>query len=185
MSSRKNLTTPPQTTPDGKRFNKASSPDEMTPVVERAVAAKADVFRRLSEAVGPVREVMHDNGVLLHSMRTDLDAHIETMIKVTAKMESFRNRHKAGSTLMAGIFQDLNPILDGFAQITQQKASLSEIGKEENGKYTAQKRLQLTQGPKEQHLAIYKIHYESENGTGKRPFMDELVTSKPDGFVQF
>ncbi|MGH0150884.1 UNVERIFIED_CONTAM: hypothetical protein FKN15_056244 [Acipenser sinensis] len=83
--------TPPQTTPDGKRFNKASSPDEMAPVVERAVAAQADVFRGLSEAVGPVREVMHDNGVLLRSMRTDLDAHIETMIKVTAKMESFKD----------------------------------------------------------------------------------------------
>ncbi|MGH0124656.1 UNVERIFIED_CONTAM: hypothetical protein FKN15_036729 [Acipenser sinensis] len=64
-------------------------------VIERAIETQGDTFRdlvkdMLAEALGTVREAMQDTGVLLRSMRADLDAHGKAVEKVTAKMDTLK-----------------------------------------------------------------------------------------------
>lgn len=64
-------------------------------VIERAIETQGDTFcdlvkDMLAEALGTVREAMQDTGVLLRSMRADLDAHRKAVEKVTAKMDTLK-----------------------------------------------------------------------------------------------
>ncbi|RXM32068.1 hypothetical protein EOD39_6418 [Acipenser ruthenus] len=86
--SRKKETVSPHATPDGKRFKQSSLLEEMTLVIERALAAQSDVIRSiisgmLSEALGPLNKVIQD-------LMENLNIHIKTVEKLTSAVDAVK-----------------------------------------------------------------------------------------------